>query len=193
VANLRAVAPVQAEVSMNRRLPRIALLVVLLVSLFGLLTLGDASPARISLAQDQELCPTPPATPAPMGSELDIEKQAIDLDDRTSPVVDVSVQQVWLAAGETVSILADPNVVLYVAAGSVTLTVCDGDSVTVTSGPGGTVTPLDGPNTMPLDLDDTVYATSTVRYYLTGVDPESRIVLTLIIPGGGAVCGGTSC
>lgn len=158
--------------------------------MFGLLALSNGSPGRTSLAQDQELC----STPGPMGADLDIYRIGINLDGTDS---DVSVQDVRLAAGESVSVLAGPSTLLFVAGGSdtetVTLTVCEGDTVGVTPWSGSGTVLVTGPATKQLNLADTVTVTSTVRYYLTGVAPESQIVLTVIPFGGGGLCGGAGC
>jgi hypothetical protein len=117
------------------------------------------------------------------------DTERIDLDGTDTGAF---VQVLTLPAGETASFDARPNALIWVDDGEVTLTVCEGDRIAAEAGDSQELQLLEAGTTL-LQTGNSVYAISGATIHLTGVAPESRIILMVVVPPGGALCGGGSC
>lgn len=182
---------------MNRRIPRLALFVVLLVSMLGIFAGGGGVPSfdRV-MAQDScgKTASTSDATPEAIdpnsatgqpGEDFDIVYSAVTTQDTNDPnSAPKSLTQLLLHFGTDFIAYSDDDTILHVDEGNLLLNVCgdpETSKVVVLHGKTGefdTITSESAPDT-PLEAGDIIFIDAQDAYYLTAVEQSGSTVQQL--------------
>jgi hypothetical protein len=170
--------PSQAEVSMNQRLPRLMLLVVLLVTMVGVFRGGTPDPADRVLAQDATVCgPWMPyeaiaeseATPGP-NAGFEITRTYEMVEASNSNLEDAkALTEITLFKDGQLAVVSDESFFIAVDSGLVELTVCGEQTQIGIQLPNMEAPESFGPGTYELPPNSAVFIDPDDPYFLTGL------------------------
>ena len=164
---------------MNQRLPRIALLVVMFLSMLAVFQMGESgTPVHRVLAQScgpwvpfeeaEEEAQNPQEPPEEEAYQVIAEIDSsfggtlgLDLGTRTTSIL--------LFGGNDATFISSASAIIWIESGPVVLTVCGGPSVAVEDVASGTIN-LAGPGTYELNGGSSVYVPAGAEYYLSAAN-----------------------
>lgn len=176
---------------MNRTSPRLALLLVLLLSMLGILQVGQGTPANLVLAQAIECGPWVPfeeadAEPEAMSTPTDNDAfeiiNSFITTEQSNSNLDApkSLTELILFDDGELSILSEQSSIIRVDAGFVELTVC-GDSQVAYQLDGEREIELVGEGTYEIPANSAIFIDPEDAYYITShserVEPAANVQL----------------
>lgn len=159
---------------MNRRILRLALLVVLLVVSFaGVYGLGNTEPSRLVLAQDECALIAATGTPNAAATPSDNEIPA-NTDENQIPLIETYSVSMSLHQGDQATFASSSTVAVWITRGTVRLTLC---------GPGQAVVQLPGTSELTAISSDSVeipeggsiFIAPGTEYVLTSVSQQAAL------------------
>ena len=165
---------------MNQRLPRLALLVVLLVTMVGVFRIGTPAPADGVRAQDTPIAcgpwkPYPEATPIPDSGFEVTRTYEITEESNSNLEFAKALTEITLFQGGELSVVSDESAILAIDTGLVKLTVCGAGTQVGIQLPGETRPTQFGPPegqteaSIELPANSALFIDPDDPYFLTGL------------------------